>query len=56
MSHDKADKPFIPLQIAVLTISDTRSFENDTSGQYLVDSLQSAGHQVADRKMVMDDI
>ncbi len=56
MSHDKADKPFIPLQIAVLTISDTRSFDNDTSGQYLVDALQTAGHQMADRKLVKDDI
>lgn len=56
MSHSKADKPFIPLQIAVLTVSDTRSLETDTSGQYLVDSLTTAGHLLADRRIVKDDI
>ncbi|HEX5361092.1 MAG TPA: molybdenum cofactor biosynthesis protein B [Fluviicoccus sp.] len=56
MSHNKADKPFIPLQIAVLTVSDTRSLETDTSGQFLVDALTEAGHLLADRRIVKDDI
>ncbi|MBF7728679.1 molybdenum cofactor biosynthesis protein B [Pseudomonas sp. N040] len=47
---------FQPLQIAVLTISDTRTMETDTSGQVLVNGLQSAGHQLAGRALVVDDI
>ncbi|UZJ43118.1 molybdenum cofactor biosynthesis protein B [Marinimicrobium sp. C6131] len=45
-----------PLSIAVLTVSDTRTFENDTSGQYLVDALQEEGHTLADRALLKDDI
>ncbi|MDH5738156.1 MAG: molybdenum cofactor biosynthesis protein B [Gammaproteobacteria bacterium] len=44
------------LFIAVLTVSDTRTFDTDTSGQYLVDSLQAAGHQLVDRELIADDI
>lgn len=44
------------LGAAVLTISDTRTIDNDTSGQYLVDQLQHAGHALLDRKIVIDDI
>ena len=51
-----ASSEFIPVHIAVLTVSDTRTPETDTSGQLLTDSLQSAGHQLADRKLVKDDI
>lgn len=54
MSH--ATKELIPLQIAVLTVSDTRSLAEDTSGQLLVDRLTAAGHQLADRILVPDDI
>lgn len=56
MSHSKVDKPFIPLEIAVLTVSDTRSIETDTSGQYLIDALTGAGHTLAERQIVKDDI
>lgn len=49
-------KEKIALKIAVLTVSDTRSFDNDTSGQYLVDSLQADGHSLADRALLIDDI
>ena len=56
MSHSKVDKPFIPLEIAVLTVSDTRSIETDTSGQYLIDALIGAGHTLAERQIVKDDI
>lgn len=48
-------KPFIPVRIAVLTVSDTRTLDQDTSGQTLVDRLKSAGHILADRKIVTDD-
>ena len=52
--HKDAD--FIALNIAVLTLSDSRTFENDTSGQYLVDALEAAGHHIAARELCKDDI
>ena len=55
MSH-KAEAAFVPLNIAVLTVSDTRSLDTDTSGQTLVDRLQGAGHVLVDRGLVIDDI
>jgi len=47
---------FLPLKIAVLTASDTRTLEEDTSGQLLSERLTEAGHQLAARKIVPDDI
>ena len=47
---------FHPLHIAVLTVSDTRTAETDTSGGLLVDRLTAAGHQLAGRAIVADDI
>lgn len=47
-------KEFKPAKMAVLTVSDTRTEENDTSGQYLADSLIEAGHVLADKKIVID--
>ena len=47
---------FIPLNIAVLTVSDSRTSETDTSGQLLADAVAEAGHQLADRDLVVDDI
>ncbi len=44
------------LRIAVLTVSDTRQLDTDTSGQYLVDSLIAAGHELIERQIVKDDI
>jgi len=52
--HKEAE--FIPLNIAVLTLSDTRSIETDTSGQVLEDMLTSAGHRLAARKLCKDDV
>lgn len=46
---------FIPVRIAVLVVSDTRTLETDTSGALLAERLQSAGHELADRKIVIDD-
>lgn len=47
---------FIPLNIAILTVSDSRTLAEDTSGQYLVDQLTAAGHKLADRELIIDDI
>lgn len=51
-----SQKEFIPLNICILTVSDTRNFETDTSGQKLQDLLTTAGHKLHDRKLVIDDI
>ena len=55
MAH-LTQRDFVPLNIAVLTISDTRTLDTDTSGQTLVDRLQGAGHVLVDRGLVIDDI
>jgi molybdenum cofactor biosynthesis protein B len=44
------------LAIAVLTISDTRGLDEDTSGTFLAESLVESGHRLADRQIVIDDI
>jgi len=50
------DLTFIPIRIAILTMSDTRSLADDKSGNLLADRIQEAGHSVADRALVKDDI
>ncbi len=50
------ERHFLPLDIAVLTVSDTRNLETDVSGRTLVDRLLAAGHRLADRQIVADDI
>lgn len=52
----KPNRQFIPLNVAVLTVSDTRTAANDTSGDLIAERLQSAGHRVAARKLLRDDI
>jgi molybdenum cofactor biosynthesis protein B len=47
---------FQPLNIAVLTVSDTRTLADDASGQTLVERLTGAGHQLAERAIVPDDV
>ena len=49
------DQDFIPVRIAVLTVSDTRSLAEDKSGQTLVDRIEAAGHQIADRLILPDE-
>src|SRR5258705_7442991 len=49
-------KQFVPLNIAVLTISDTRSLADDKSGTTLADRLTPAGHKLAAREIVTDDV
>ena len=48
-------KDFIPVRIAVLTVSDTRSLDEDRSGEVLVTRIADAGHTLADRAIVRDD-
>src|SRR5215469_1304706 len=49
-------RAFVPLKIAVLTVSDTRSFADDKSGATLVERIEKAGHALADRAIVPDDV
>ena len=51
-----AEREHIPVNIAVLTVSDSRTEDTDTSGQALVDRLQEAGHKLADRRIIVDNI
>lgn len=55
MSRIDESLEFIPVRIAVLTVSDTRILEDDRSGQTLVDRISKAGHILADRNIVQDD-
>src|SRR5260370_1892924 len=49
-------KTFMPLKVAVLTVSDTRAFEDDKSGATLAERIEKAGHAVAARAIVTDDV
>jgi molybdenum cofactor biosynthesis protein B len=53
LKNDSSD--FISLRLAVLTVSDTRTLDTDSSGQYLVDQLKAAGHQLAARTVLPDN-
>ncbi|TCP44498.1 molybdenum cofactor biosynthesis protein B [Rhodovulum marinum] len=55
MSHAAPEKEFIPVRIAVLTVSDTRTPAEDRSGQTLVDRIEGAGHIVAARTILPDE-
>ncbi|WP_299772726.1 molybdenum cofactor biosynthesis protein B [uncultured Tateyamaria sp.] len=55
MSRIDDDLDFIPIRIAVLTVSDTRSLDEDRSGDVLVGRLTDAGHTLADRKILPDE-
>lgn len=48
-------RPFLPINIAVMTVSDTRGVEDDKSGQTLVDLIARDGHKIADRTIVKDN-
>ena len=50
-----SSKEFTPLNIAVLTVSDTRNEETDTSGRFLADALRKAGHNLIEKVIVKDD-
>ncbi|MCX4242882.1 molybdenum cofactor biosynthesis protein B [Paraliomyxa miuraensis] len=51
-----SERVFVPVRVAVLTVSDTRTRETDTSGGTVVERLQGAGHHVAARQIVPDDL
>ncbi|WP_412564124.1 molybdenum cofactor biosynthesis protein B [Thalassobius sp. MITS945101] len=55
MSRIDDSKEFIPVRIAVLTVSDTRDLSADRSGDTLVGRIEGAGHRVADRKIIRDE-
>jgi molybdenum cofactor biosynthesis protein B len=56
MAASVQSKDFIPLNIAVLTVSDTRTLADDKSGNVLVERLSAAGHKLAARDIVTDDV
>jgi molybdopterin adenylyltransferase len=51
-----SERPFVAVNVAVLTVSDTRTRENDTSGSAIVEALTAAGHRVTRRKIMPDDV
>ena len=56
MSKIDETRPFLPVNIAVLTVSDTRGPADDRSGDTLADRVRGAGHVVIDRKIVRDEV
>jgi molybdenum cofactor biosynthesis protein B len=50
------ERAFVAVRVAVLTVSDTRSVETDTSGGYLASAIEQAGHVLVDRAIARDDI
>jgi molybdopterin adenylyltransferase len=48
------EREFIPINVAVLTVSDSRTLETDTSGGYIADRMAEAGHRIAARAIVID--
>lgn len=50
-----AERDFIPLRLCVLTVSDSRTLAEDSSGDYLVQVLSEAGHRLFERKLLPDD-
>jgi molybdenum cofactor biosynthesis protein B len=55
MSKTAANAEFIPLRMAVITISDSRTPDNDGSGDYLAGALEAEGHRLVRRRIVKDD-
>ncbi len=56
MGHSKKDVAFRAINIAILTVSDSRTAATDTSGDVLQQGVEAAGHNVAQRAIVIDDI
>ncbi|NEV62035.1 molybdenum cofactor biosynthesis protein B [Thiorhodococcus minor] len=56
MSDHFKKQAFLPLRIAVSTVSDSRTEDQDTSGKYLKESAETAGHQVVAKEIVRDDV
>jgi molybdenum cofactor biosynthesis protein B len=51
-----SEKPFVPVNFAVLTVSDTRKLAEDKSGTLLAERIEGAGHKLVDRAIVKDDV
>ena len=56
MPGSDSSRPFLPVAIALLTVSDTRTAETDRSGDVLAERIAEAGHRLADRAIVTDDV
>jgi molybdenum cofactor biosynthesis protein B len=56
MASSAENRPFIPIRIAVVTVSDTRTPETDKSGDTLAERIEASGHHLADRQIVKDDV
>ncbi len=56
MAKIEGERQFISINIAVLTVSDSRTLEDDRSGAVLVERIEKAGHRVADRDIVRDEV
>ena len=56
MSKIEGERDFLPVNIAVLTVSDSRTLEDDKSGMTLVQRIEAAGHTVAARDIVKDEV
>jgi molybdenum cofactor biosynthesis protein B len=52
----RPELPFKPVRVAILTVSDTRDETTDTSGQILIDRVKDAGHELAGRAVIRDDV
>ena len=55
MSGIDKSAPFLAVNIAILTVSDTRTESNDKSGALLVDKLKEAGHKLVEKAIIRDD-
>ena len=56
MASPAENRPFIPIRIAVVTVSDTRNSQTDKSGDTLAERIEASGHHLADRQIVKDDV
>ncbi len=54
--HESARREFIPVNVAVMTVSDSRTEDTDKSGRAVVERLQKAGHRLAEKVIVPDDV
>ncbi len=55
-AHDHEERPFVPLGVCVLAVSDTRDLQSDASGAYLAETLAGAGHRLVERDLVRDEV
>ena len=55
-AHGGGEREFVPVSIAVLTVSDSRDEHSDKSGRLLAERLTRAGHRLAEKRIVPDDI